>query len=65
MTKFSSVLRHLDEQALLMVVDIIENASEKEKYKHIKEALIIRFTDSEEKRLRQLLAGLELNDKKI
>jgi len=62
--KFSSVIRHLDEQSLLTVSDIIENVPDKEKYKHIKEALIKRFTDSEEKRLRQLLAGLELNDKK-
>jgi len=31
---------------------------------HLKNLLINRFTDSEEKRLRQLLAGIELNDKK-
>jgi len=61
--KFSSILRHLDEQALL-TVHIIENVPETDKYIYLKTALINRFTDSEEKRLRQLLAGVELNDKK-
>jgi len=37
---------------------------DKDKYTHLKTALINRFTDSEEKKLRQLLAGIELNDKK-
>jgi len=37
---------------------------DKNKYIHLKTALINRFTDSEEKRLRQLLAGIKLNDKK-
>ncbi|KYM98353.1 hypothetical protein ALC62_10939 [Cyphomyrmex costatus] len=62
--KFSSVLRHLDEKALMTVSDIVENPPEKDKYNILKTALIDRFTDSEEKRLRQLLAGIELNDKK-
>jgi len=62
--KFSSILRHLDEQDLLTVSDIIENVPETDKYIYLKTALINRFTDSEEKRLRQLLAGVELNDKK-
>ncbi|XP_011684745.1 PREDICTED: uncharacterized protein LOC105448079 [Wasmannia auropunctata] len=62
--KYSSVLRHLDEKALVTVSDVIENSPEKDKYVNLKDALIHRFTDSEEKRLRQLLAGIELNDKK-
>lgn len=62
--KYSSVVRHLDEQALISVSEFIENPPEKDKYINLKEALINRFTDSEEKRLRQLLAGIELNDKK-
>lgn len=62
--KYSSVIRHLDEQALLAIAELIENPPEKDKYLHVKNVLINRFTDSEEKRLRQLLAGVELNDKK-
>jgi len=45
-------------------LEIVENPPEKDKYSHLKNLLINRFTDSEEKRLRQLLAGIELNDRK-
>lgn len=62
--KYSFVIRHLDEKALVSVSEIIENPPDKDKYKCLKDMLINRFTDSEEKRLRQLLAGIELNDKK-
>ncbi|XP_070169423.1 uncharacterized protein [Polyergus mexicanus] len=62
--KYSSVIQHLNEQALLAIAELIENPPEKDKYLHVKNILINRFTDSEEKRLRQLLAGVELNDKK-
>lgn len=62
--KYSSVIRHLDEQALVAISEIIESPPEKDKYLHVKNLLINRFTDSEEKRLRQLLAGIELNGKK-
>lgn len=62
--KYNSVIRHLDQQALATVADIVENPPASEKYTRLKEALISRFSDSEEKRIRQLLAGLELNDKK-
>lgn len=62
--KYNTVIRHLDEQALVAVSEIVENPPEKDKYLHLKNLLINRFTDSEEKRLRQLLAGIELNDRK-
>ncbi|XP_039303395.1 uncharacterized protein LOC120357299 [Solenopsis invicta] len=54
--KYSSVIRHLDEQALIAISEIVENPPEIDKYNQLKKALIHRFTDSEEKRLRQLLA---------
>lgn len=62
--KYNTVVRHLDEQALVAVSEIVENPPETDKYIQLKNLLINRFTDSEEKRLRQLLAGIELNDKK-
>ncbi|XP_029675867.1 uncharacterized protein LOC115243212 [Formica exsecta] len=62
--KYSTIIRHLDEQALLIVAEIIERPPEKDKYVNLKNLLINRFTDSDDKRLRQLLAGIELNDKK-
>ena len=62
--KYSSVIRHLDEQALIAISEIIEDPPEKDKYLCIKNSLISRFTDLEEKRLRQLIAGVDLNGKK-
>ncbi|XP_029670045.1 uncharacterized protein LOC115239590 [Formica exsecta] len=62
--KYSTVIRHLDEQALLMVAEISERPPEKDKYVNLKNLLINRFIDSDEKRLRQLLVDVELNDKK-
>lgn len=62
--KYNSVIRHLDQQVFVTVADIVKNPSVSEKYICLKEALISRFSDSEEKRIHQLLASLELNDKK-
>jgi hypothetical protein len=62
--KYSSVVRHLDEHTMLAVADILETPPSANRYQQLKEALIARFTDSEEKRLRQLIAGVELGDKK-
>lgn len=62
--KFNTVVRHLDEQALIAVAELIENPPATDRYELLKKALISRFSDSQEKRLRQLLAGIELNDKK-
>lgn len=52
--KYNTVIRHLDEQALVAVSEIVENSPEKDKYSHLKNLLINRFSDSEEKKLRQL-----------
>lgn len=62
--KYSAVVRHLDESAMLAVADVIENPPELERYVALKNALIARFTDSEEKRLRLLIAGVELSDRR-
>lgn len=45
--KYSTVIRHLDEQALVMVAEIIERPSERDKYLYLKNLLINRFTDSD------------------
>lgn len=62
--KYSAVLRHLDQRTMKMIADVIEPPPEKDKYNTLKEALIARFTDSEERQLRKLLTGLELGTKK-
>lgn len=63
-TKYSAIVRHLDEQTMLAVADVIANPPEINKYKALKDSLITRFTDSEEKRLRRLIAGVDLGDKR-
>lgn len=49
---------------MLAVADVIEMPPALDKYLTLKNALIARFTDSEEKRLRLLIAGVELGNKK-
>jgi hypothetical protein len=49
---------------MLAVADVIERPPDAEKYQTLKDTLIARFTDSEEKRLRLLIAGVELGDKR-
>ncbi|XP_043499955.1 uncharacterized protein LOC122522742 [Polistes fuscatus] len=61
--KYSAVLRHLDEQVMLSVADIVEQPPQTGKYERLKTALIERYTDSVGKRLRSLLGGIELDDK--
>lgn len=62
--KFCSVVRHLDEATAETVAEILENPPVTDRYQKLKDALITRFSESEEKRLRQLLAGMELGDRK-
>lgn len=62
--KYSAIVRHLDEQTMLAVADVIERPPDAEKYQTLKDMLIARFTDSEERRLRLLIAGVELGDKR-
>lgn len=62
--KYSAVIRHLDENTMITVADVLENPPESDKYKRLKDALILRFADSHEKQMRTLLHGIELGDKK-
>lgn len=62
--KYNAIVRHLDEQTMQAVADVIERPPDEDKYQILKDALIARFSDSEEKRLRLLIAGIELGDKR-
>uniref|UniRef100_A0ABM1IVE4 Uncharacterized protein LOC107070460 n=1 Tax=Polistes dominula TaxID=743375 RepID=A0ABM1IVE4_POLDO len=62
--KFSAVLRNLDTTLIREVHDILASPPEQCTYTHLKEALIHRLTKSDEQRLRRLLMGIELGDKK-
>ncbi|KAG7196887.1 hypothetical protein KM043_015789 [Ampulex compressa] len=61
--KYSAVVRHLDEQSMIVVADVLEQPPEQGKYERLKSALIERFSDSTEKQLRTLLDGMELGNK--
>ncbi|KAK2578405.1 hypothetical protein KPH14_012737 [Odynerus spinipes] len=62
--KCSAVVRHLDTATMKVVADVISASAGSGSYNEIKEALITRLAASEETQLRQLLTGLELQDKK-
>lgn len=49
------LVRHLDEQTMLAVADILEQSPSTGKYEILKNALIERFSDSIEKQMRILL----------
>lgn len=61
--KYSSVIRHLDEQTMLAVADILEQPPAQVKYETLKSALVKRFSVSQEKQLRTLLGAMELGSK--
>jgi len=58
------VIRHLDEETINAVADVLEELPTTNRYEHLKSHLIKRFTDSKEKQLRTLLLGVELGDKR-
>lgn len=62
--KYRVIVRHLDEQTMLAVADILEQPPGLNKYDTLKNALIERFSDSVEKQMRILLSEMELGDKK-
>lgn len=63
-TKFNYVVSAVDTEILTQVTDILTNPPASGRYLAIKERLINIYSDSSEQRLRRLLAGLELGDKR-
>lgn len=63
-TKYTAVIRHLDEQTIYDVADILEAPPEADKYGKLKAELIKRFSDSLECQVRTLIKETELGDKK-
>lgn len=62
--RYNAVVRHLDEEVMVAVADILEAPPATGKYDTLKEHLMKRFADSQEKQLRTLLRGIELGNKK-
>lgn len=63
--KCATVIRHLDTPTMKVVADIISAPPTVDSYGDIKNALINRLATSEETQLRQLLTGIELNERKL
>lgn len=63
-TKFNLLHVQLRPEILTQLADVIENPPEKDRYATLKERLIAAFSDSEQKRLKTLLSGIELGDRK-
>lgn len=63
-TKFNYVVSAVDTEILAQVTDILNSPPSANKYNTIKDRLISIYADSSEQRLRRLLSGLELGDKK-
>lgn len=62
--KFCLVVDNLDKESMLEIADIIESPPTDNKYQRLKETLISRLTDADEKRWRKLLTDVELGDRK-
>lgn len=58
--KYSSVIRHLNEATIVTIVDILTNLPDSGKYARLKEALIARYAESQEKQMQTLLSDNEL-----
>ncbi|XP_066585543.1 uncharacterized protein [Prorops nasuta] len=63
-TKYDYVLTALNPDTIKQVSDIIRNPPLENRYEHLKENIIKRLTDSQEKQLQKLLGELQLGDKK-
>ncbi|XP_076383719.1 uncharacterized protein LOC143260968 [Megalopta genalis] len=62
--KCAAVIRHLDTASMKVVADVIAAPPSDDSYIQIKEALISRLAASEETQLRQLLSGIDLQNKR-
>lgn len=62
--KFCLVIDNLDKDTMLEVADVLDNPPEDNKYQKLKDTLISRLTDSDEKKWKKLLTDIELGDRK-
>lgn len=62
--KYYAVLGSLDASVLEQICDLVSAPPPENKYEHLKEKMIERFSESEEKQLKKLLTELELGEKK-
>lgn len=63
-SKFDYILPALSEAVMLSVADILRNPPATEKYQKLKDALIQRHSESDEKKLEKLLNYIDIGDEK-
>lgn len=63
-TKYQFIITSLSQDAILKVLDIVQNPPLTQKYDAVKEALCKRFSLSEESRLEAILSDSQLGDRK-
>lgn len=62
--KYTTAIRHLDEQTVTDVSDILKHPPEDNKYGTLKKTLIERFSETLDEKIRALVAATELGNKK-
>lgn len=63
-TKYQFIITSLSQEAILKVLDIVQNPPLSQKYVTVREALCKRFSLSEESRLEAILSDSQLGDRK-
>lgn len=63
-TKYNAIVAFIDGTILQQVSDLVLNPPLVDRYKSLKDRILERFADSDESRLRKLLTGISLGDKK-
>ncbi|XP_043274387.1 uncharacterized protein [Venturia canescens] len=63
-SKYHLVISNLDSTAIHEVADVLRNPPDRDKYTHLKNILMQRFSDSADRQLHRVLTELELGDKK-
>lgn len=64
LTKFNTIVGNIESSVLTQVTDAVLCPPEKEKYENLKKAIIERYSDSEQARMRKLFSDVDLGDKK-
>lgn len=62
--RFSTVVASMPNSMLQQVYDSVVNAPRENKYKSLKNAVVANYRDSEQRRIQQLVSGLQLGDQK-
>ncbi|XP_053968530.1 uncharacterized protein LOC128869961 [Anastrepha ludens] len=63
-TKYYTVIARLDQDALIVVENLITNPPTNDKYSTLKNALLNHFALSQSRRFKMLLSGVELGDRR-